>query len=303
MNKTNLSAIDMNLVLVLAALLEEASVTKAAKRIGRSQSAVSHALSRLRALLGDPLFVRSPEGMSPTPFALSLAEPVKEVLQRMESLFQSGNTFVPATDRRCFTIGFTDYTSFVFLPRLVAELERLAPKAELVVKNTSYTLGHGMVEGGEAEIVVGNFPAPPNFVREKVLYREEFVCVMNKNHPAANGQITLEQYERSRHVLVSLQGKMPGYLDKALHKLGIVRKSNVIIGHFMLVPFILQKNDAIATEPSRLIIPLAKVLGLKTCPPPFAIPPQSIKMAWHRRYDDDSSHRWLRELIHRLAES
>ncbi len=302
MNKTNLSGIDLNLIVVLAALLEERSVTRAAQALGSSQSAVSHALRRLRHLLDDPLFVRSPEGMNPTPAALGLAEPLRDILGRMEDLFLRGRRFEPARDARRFIVGFTDYTSFVFLPRLVAALERLAPAVELVVRNTSYTLGHGMLESDEAEMVVGNFPpAAPNFVRGRVLYEEEYICLMRRDHPAAGRKMTLDMYLRSEHILVSLQGTMIGYLDRAIRKLGIVRKTRFTIGHFMLVPFIILENNAIATEPSRLMIPLARTMGLKTAKPPFQIEPQPIKMLWHRRYDNDAGHRWMRELIASMA--
>ncbi|MDR1534743.1 MAG: LysR family transcriptional regulator [Planctomycetota bacterium] len=303
MNKTNLHSIDLNLVVVLAALLEEGSVTRAALRLGRTQSAVSHALGRLRTLFGDPLFVRSPEGMTPTPYALSLSKSVNDILGRMELLFGAGRVFDPSRDRRCFMVGFSDYTSFVFLPRLAARLARIAPNVELVAKYTSFTLGVGMLESGEAEIVVGNLPATlPNFIREQVLFLEEYVCAMPKTHPAARKGLTLEQFLESKHILVSLQGKMLGYLDRAIQKLGLVRKTQIIIGYFLLAPFMLLDNNAIVTEPSRMIIPLAKILGLKVSKPPFEIDPMPIKMAWHHRYDNDNGHKWMRELIAELAE-
>ncbi len=302
MNKTNLAGIDLNLIVVLAALLEEKSVTRAAQTLGSSQSAVSHALRRLRVLLDDPLFVRSPEGMLATPAALALVEPLRDILGRMEDVFLRAKRFDPARDSRCFMIGFTDYTSFVFLPRLVAALERTAPAVDLVVKNTSYTLGYDMIENDEAEIIVGNFPGSPNFIRERVLYQEEYVCLMRRDHPAAGRKMTLERYLESKHILVSLQGKMIGYLDRAIHRLGIVRKTRFTIGHFMLVPFIIMEHNAIATEPSRLMVPLARTLGLKTARPPFQIESQPIKMAWHRRYDNDAGHKWMRELIVSMAD-
>lgn len=301
MNKTNLSGIDLNLLVVLAALLEERNVTAAAHALGRSQSAVSHALRRLRMLLNDPLFIRSAEGMAPTPAALSFKEELNDVLTRVENLLTGNREFEAGRSKRCFTIGFTDYTSFVFLPNLVAALDRTAPGVELVIKNTSWTMGYEMLDKEEAEIIVGNFPAPPNSVTELELYRERFVCVMNPDHPAARGKLTRDSYQNSKHISVSLQGKMIGFLDRAIHKVGITRKSRAIIGHFTLAPYILLKTDSIATEPERIMLPMAKMLGLVAKKPPFEVEPMPIKMAWSRRYDGDEGHKWMRDLIRSLA--
>ncbi len=297
MNKSNLAQIDLNLIVVMAALLRERNVTLAAKSLNRSQSAISHALGRLRVLLDDPLFVRSPGGVAPTLAALALEPSIGAVLENADSFFGNKRRFSPERDRRAFNVGLSDYTSFLCLPKLVGELERNAPGVQLMVRNTSYSLGHGMLESGEAELVVGNFPPAPNFIRERVLFLEEYVCAMRKGHPAAGRKMTLELYRKSRHLVVSLQGNLTGYLDTAVRKLGLVRRVQVVTGHFVPVPFILLENDAIATEPSRMIMPLAKVLGLSVCKPPFRIDPLPIKMAWHRRFDNDAGHAWLRSLV------
>lgn len=296
MNESNLSRIDLNLVVVMASLLRERSVTRAAKSLGRSQSAISHALNRLRFLLGDPLFVRCPGGISPSPAALALEPAINAILENADSFFGNKRRFDPNRHKRVFTIGLSDYTSFLSLPKVVAELDKYSG-VEMVVKNTSHSLGYGMLESGEVELIVGNFPPAPSFIRERVMFLEEYVCAMRKSHPAAGRKLTLELYRTSKHLVVSLQGNRNGYLDSAILKLGLTRKVQVVTGHFVPVPFILLDNDAIATEPSRMIMPLAKVLGLAVCKPPFKIDPMPIKMAWHRRLDNDAGHGWLRSLF------
>lgn len=288
---------DLNLIIVMAALLRERSVTRAAKTLGRSQSAISHALNRLRLLLGDPLFVRCPGGVSPSPAALTLEPAINAILENADSFFGNKRRFDPKRHKRVFHVGLSDYTSFLSLPGIVAELDRYSG-VEMMVKNTSHSLGYGMLESGEVELIVGNFPPAPSFIRERVLFLEEYVCAMRKSHPAAGRKLTLDLYRNSKHLVVSLQGsRSGGYLDSAILKLGLARKVQVVTGHFVPVPFILLENDAIATEPSRMIMPLAKVLGLAVRKPPFKIDPMPIKMAWHRRLDNDAGHEWLRGLF------
>ncbi len=301
MHEFNISQIDLNLVVVMAVLLRERSVTRAARSLGRSQSAVSHALNRLRVLLRDPLFVRSPGGIAPTTAALALEPAITAILDNAQSFFGDRHRFDLRRDKRVFNVGLSDYTSFLSLPKMVAELDRDAPGVEMNVRNTSHSLGYGMLESGEVELIVGNFPPAPQYIREQVLFTEEYVCAMRKSHPAAGRKMTLELYEASKHLVVSLQGNRNGYLDTAIRKLGLTRTVQVVTGHFVPVPFILLENDSIATEPSRMILPLAKVLGLSVCKPPFKIDPMPIKMAWHRRYDNDAGHAWLRSLFTRHA--
>lgn len=297
MQRINLASIDLNLLVVFDALVGERNVTRAASRVGLTQPAASHALSRLRALFKDQLFVRSPGGMAPTPLALELADPVRAVLEGVETLFTEGDGFQPDQSDRVFTIGLSDYAAFVFLPGLAARIEREAPNVQLVVRNTSHVLGLPMIETDEVELIVGNFPDPPGHMSAEFLFHEDFVCAMRKNHPAAHAGLTAETYFEHRHLNVSLHGEPQGYLDHLVPPRGPHRDVSVTAGHFLMAPFVLQTTDTIATEPRRIMEPFAKMMGLRLIPPPIEIPPFAVTQIWHRRYDADPGHQWLRAIL------
>jgi DNA-binding transcriptional LysR family regulator len=161
MQHTNLAAVDLNLLVVFDAVMAERSVTRAALRVRLTQPAVSHALSRLRALFRDPLFVRTPAGMEPTPLALGLGPRIAAVLDEIGAILAPGRDFDPATSDRTFTVGMSDYAAAVFLPGLARRVEATAPGITLVARHTSHATGIETLDSDEALLVVGNFPDPP----------------------------------------------------------------------------------------------------------------------------------------------
>jgi DNA-binding transcriptional LysR family regulator len=302
MNAVNIANVDLNLLVVFDALIAEGHATRAAERIGLTQPAVSHALNRLRALFGDPLFVRSPRGMVPTSAALEAAPAIRSILEQVEAVLRGGQVFDPEESTRQFVLGLSDYAAFVLLPGLTARIERDAPNASLVIRNTSHGVGLSMLEEGSVELIAGNFPAPPSHMCEELLYEEDFVCAGRGSHPALANCLDLGRYLSLRHLQVSTRGDPHGYVDAVLAERGLKRKIAVTIGHFLMAPFLVDSADLVATEPRRLFGPLASRLPLRLCQPPIDIPPFRVVQAWHARHDSDPGHQWLRRVVREIAQ-
>lgn len=299
MNVIHVQGIDLNLLVVFDAVMAERHATRAAVRLGLTQPAVSHALGRLRTLLADPLFVRVPGGMTPTPLAEAMAPDVHGVLEGARAALNRERGFSPAASDRAFRVGFSDYAALVLLPGLFERMNREAPGASLVVVNTSHGEGLAMLEAGRVELIAGNFPiSPPHFSRE-TLYRERFVCAARPGHPAAAKRMTLRRYLGERHLQVSTRGDPHGYVDEVLDGMGKRRNVRLTVGQFLLASHLLAGSDLVATEPARLFGGGGLVLTL----PPFAIPPFAMETVWHSRFAGDAGHAWLRGLLRLAAAS
>jgi DNA-binding transcriptional LysR family regulator len=301
MNDINLSVVDLNLLTVFEALMAERQVTRAAARLGLTQPAVSHALGRLRALFADPLLARGKNSMQPTPRALALAPAVARALGELRALLAPEASFTPASTTRRFTLGMSDYAAFALGPKLLAGLRRAAPQATLVIRHASRAQGFAMIDSGEAELIVGNFPHPPTTLVGEVLREDELVCALRRGHPALKRRFDLHAYLAAEHLNVSLRGEASGSVDEVLAALGRQRRVVATLGHFLAVPFLLSESDLIATEPRRVMRAFAKSLGLSMRPPPFAAPPFVVTQMWHRRVADDAGHRWLRTQVRAAA--
>ncbi|OCP19196.1 LysR family transcriptional regulator [Ensifer sp. LC54] len=302
MKTINIATIDLNLLVIFDALVAEGHATRAAGRVGLTQPAVSHALNRLRALFGDPLFVRSPRGMVPTPAALDAAPAIRSILEQVEGVLRGGRAFEPEESRRQFVLGLSDYAAFVLLPRLTARIEREAPNISLVIRNTSHGVGLPMLDEGSVELIAGNFPGPPSHMREELLYEEDFVCAGRGDHPALATPLDLDGYLSLRHLQVSTSGNPHGYVDAVLAERGLKRSVAVTVGHFLMAPLLVDSSDLLATEPRRLFGTCASRLPLRFFPPPIDIPPFRVVQAWHARHDADPGHQWLRGVVREVAQ-
>jgi len=270
MQKNNLLAIDLNLLTVFEALMAERQVTRAAERLRLTQPAVSHALGRLRLLFDDPLLKRGPGGMEPTPKALTVAPAVSAALGQIRGLLAPVEAFVPERSDRRFVLGMSDYAAFTLAPRLLPELRRAAPKATLVIRHAGRAQAFAMVERGEVELIVGNFPHPPPYLSGEALAEDALVCAARRGHPALKRGFDLAGYLAADHLNVSLRGEAGGSVDEALAALGHRRRVVATVGHFLVVPFLLATSDLIATEPRRVMQRLAPSLGLSLRAPPEA---------------------------------
>jgi len=301
MQNVNLRSVDLNLLVVFDAIMAERSVTRAAERLHLTQPAVSHALSRLRALFRDPLFARTPAGLEPTPLAARLAGRLRAVLGEIGALLVPGDEFEAATSDRRYTIGMSDYAAFVFLPSLAGRLQTLAPAVRLIVRHTSHVQGLAMIDAGEAEVIVGNFPKPPNRMRAELLFKEGFLCAAHRDHPAFARPLNLPTYLALEHLHVSLRGEPSGYVDEVLARKRHRRKVAMTVGHFLVAPSIVAATDLVATEPARVMGPAAQQLGLAIQRPPVDLPEFEVVQMWSRRLATDSGHAWLRRQIAEVA--
>ena len=296
----NISAINLNLLVALDALLKERNVTRAARRTGVTQPAMSNSLAQLRELFDDPLFRRERHGLDPTPRALALEPLVAQGLACFQSALAAPR-FDPATDTRKFVLAASDYVELVLLPPLLRELGRVAPGVELEVRPWGLHEVPDALAKGEADLMIGYFDELPARHREEQLFEEEYVCIVRKAHPRVRGKLTLERYLELGHVLVSQRSDSPGSVDRALAKLGKRRQVALRVSHFLMVPVLVAETDLIAALSRRAAEPFADALGLRLLPPPLALPRSRIRHVWHEQMDADPGHRFLRELIRTVA--
>jgi DNA-binding transcriptional LysR family regulator len=296
----NLAAIDLNVLVALDAILSEASVTRAAARLGRSQPATSHALNRARELFGDPLLVRVRGALQLTPRARGLAPRIRHALAALASTMDSHTSFRPAAIESV-TIGATDYVGFVLLPHLVKALMREAPQTSVRVRNLEGREALDPLAAGLVEVALGTFPHIPAGLRAEALFDEQFVCLVRKDHRRSGARLSIDEYARLGHVLVTSPADGLGPVDHALERLGRRRRIAAYVPHFLVAPSIVAETDLVLTTGRRIAERLAAPLDLQILPPPIKLAPFVVRMVWHPRSEDESVGRWLRTLIRGAA--
>jgi DNA-binding transcriptional LysR family regulator len=291
--------IDLNLLIVLDALLDERSVSRAAARLGYTQSTTSGMLARLRDLFGDPLFVRVQRGILPTPRALSLAAPLKQLLADGRRLVVR-EVFDPATADVTFAVSANDYMQQALLVPFIKGLRRQAPRIRLAIKPPIVAgLADALAQGGlDIAVTIPQFAMSD--LPSRHLYREHYVAAVRQGHPLARGRrLSLDEFLGCDHVLVSpTGGSFEGPTDEELARIGKRRSVRYSVPSFLLVPELLQTGDLIALVPSRLV--RGNDRRLKLFKPPVDVAPFDVIAVWHPRADKDGAHRWLRT---RLAET
>ena len=298
---TDLSGINLNLVVALDALLSEANVTRAAERVGVTQSAMSHSLRQLRELLGDALLIRGRGGMVRTPRAEQLAAPLHRGLLELRRALANEPVFEPRTATRRFTLATGDYFAAALLPELLGMLGREAPGVDLVVRHLIPDQVASLMESGEVDLCVAAFPPPSPGLRQQKLFTEDFVCVVREGHPAVRKGLDLETYLRLPHVLISPRGEGAGTVDIALAALGHTRRIALRLPYFLTAPLVVVHSDHVLTAPRRLVETFTGAWPLQVLPPPVELRSFDVVQVWHERFNDDPAHRWLRGMVHRAA--
>lgn len=302
MHNAHISGFDLNLLLVLHALLEERSVSRAGKRIGLSQSATSHALSRLRGALDDQLLIRDRHGVTPTARAEAMAAPLSDALDLLESTLFATTRFEPATAKRRFHIAATDYAELLLLPALSNALARSAPEVELWVHPfTDDALD--ALERGKLDLVVGVFDPkqPARGLRAARLLDDRLVCTVRAGHPLTRGKLTLARYESAQHALIAPRGKPGGAVDDALAAQGRKRHLSLVVPHFLAAPHVVAETDLVLTLAERVARHFALRLRLRILGLPVKVPSVRLSMLWHERQQKDRGHEWLRERVEQVA--
>lgn len=304
MHDVHLASLDLNLLVALDALLAERHVTRAAARIGLSQSAMSHALSRIREVFDDPMLVRTSEGMHPTVRALALEPRLRRALGELKvALAGGGASFEPRTSRRTFSLGTTDYAGIMLLPALLEHVRREAPDIDIVVKplspDWSSALGVGAVDVVLGPARVAEHDA--HGIAHEPIWLDRFRCVVRRGHPLARQRLTVERYVAYPHVMVAPNGTRGSFIDDALSLLGHRRRVACMIPHFLVAPHLVARTDLVLTASEHVIRGHLAHLGLVDRPLPLTIAPFSLSMLWHERSTNEPGHVWLRDLLRELA--
>lgn len=294
-----LTAVDVNLLVVLRALLRECHVTRAAAQVGLSQSATSHALSRLRELYGDELLVRKGRALVPTPRARVLLPQIERGLGQLAATISGEPAWDPATARKEFTVGMVDYGQALLLGPLLKELQKQAPGVDLAVI-VSRDLNE-LLEAGTIDAAVNLSGRTPASFRTRKLFSERYVCMVRKRHPGVGAKLTLTQYLALRHLVVAPTGAPGSIVDTLLAQRGHERRVAVRVPNFLIAPHIVSSSDYVNTGPERLARHMARRYPIRLLPPPLSLPPFEIQLAWHARLDDDAAHGFLRSCITKVA--
>ena len=309
--RTVFDHIELYLIRVLLTLINERSVSRAAMQLQSTQPAVSAQLKRLRGLTGDPLLVRSGNGMAPTAVALQLAGPAAALLQEADRLFHPRarrQAFEPAASTLTFRVAASDYLDPLFLPELVAHLQRTAPQArlELLALSGDYDYRRSLA-AGEVDLVIGNWLEPPGELHLGRLMSDEIVCLVAEDHPAARGAAggrgwTVERYLASEHVAPSpLAPGARGVIDEHLDRLGLKREVAVRSAHFGLIPQMVAQSLLVLTTGRLFCSRYIEALPVRIvrCPVPF--PPLAYYQLWHDLTQASAAMRWLREQVREVA--
>lgn len=300
----NLSALDLNLLRVLDALLHERSTTKAGRRIGLSQPAVSAALSRLRHALGDPLFVRQGQRLEPTDYARALELPLREVLDRLEELLAGPPVFDPKGTNRTFKISGSDFFAEMLMPRLGDHLAQTAPGVCIQLVDLVPDNYVGTLERYEVDLALIPHADYPHWIEHRPVFVSPFVVVARKGHPGLEqaglvpgDTIPIDLFCELGHVLFSPEGKLRAMGDAALARVGRTRRVVMTVPVFSGVCAAVAGSDRVALLPRQLAMLMRDRLGLEIYEAPMPIAPALICMIWHRRASNDPAHKWLRDTI------
>lgn len=296
-----LTDMNLNLLVSLDALLSERNVTRAAKRLGVTQSAMSHSLRRLRDMFDDQLLVSGRGGMTLTPRAERLAAPLHEELRDLERVVRDEARFEPATEQRSFRIATTDFIGMLVIPTLLEILEDEAPGVDLVFCPHQHERISWLLETGEVSLALSVVPDELSTIRCKKLFNETFACLARKDHPDVRGELTLDQYLALPHALISPRSEGQGVVDRKLEELGESRRVALRVPSFAMAPMVIASTNLILTAPRRLVTMLANHLDLQVLEPPIALPSFSVMSTWHERFDQDPAHQWLREVVERAT--
>jgi DNA-binding transcriptional LysR family regulator len=288
---------DLDLLVIFDALWQERSVSKAALRLKVSQPGLSHSLNRLRGQFHDELFVRSRQGVVPTPKAIAMQKDVQAFLEIAQRIHQGTEAELQKWSGR-IRIATTDYFEHIALPQLMQKARREIPGMQIVCRPTQGVLPYSELERGEIDFAIaGFFGALPEGLLSQSIYDESYICITRKNHPLFAKGMSLNSYLKADHILVSPQGDLDGIVDTTLKKMR--KERNVVAGFsaFHSVPFVVSQTDFIATFPKRMGVALSPIFGLDFYEPPIEVPGYTLKNVWHARSNSSAVHKWFRKSI------
>jgi DNA-binding transcriptional LysR family regulator len=291
----NLRSLDLNLLLVFEAILREGSVARAAERLHLSQPAASHALGRLRLRLKDQLFVRTPAGLVPTPRAERLALPVRRALDELQFALEP-EVFSPATSERGFTLALNNFGAIAFAAPLVGECLRQGPGIRLSLRPSGTLDVANLLERGELDLVISAREAPADRFAAEALFVDRYVAAMRRGHPAVTRRLDLENFAKLPRLVISSSGEDVGFVDAELAAHGQARPA-AFEAPYLSAGSILAQSEMVAVLGCRIAEEFRRSYAIEIKELPFKSPELRSIMLWHRRFDDQPAHRWLRELV------
>ncbi|WP_394840929.1 LysR substrate-binding domain-containing protein [Pendulispora brunnea] len=287
--------LDLNLLVTLEALLVEQNVTKAAARLHLSQPAVSAQLSRLRDVFEDPLLIPAHRGMTPTARGLELLDPLRHALDQVRAIVATERTFHPAKAKLTITIACTDYVQAAVVMPLVMDLRRKAPGVRVAVRHLDLDQLEAQMARGDVDLALMTPQVAPPSLRTRHLFDERYVLIGRRNHPGLRHGITLDEFARLEHVIVSLRGgAFVTPVDDTLTALGRSRHVVFSAASFLFVPEIVAQSDFVALVPERLVRDRIDRLKIVEFPPAEGF---AVGMVWHERTQGHTGHRWIRDAI------
>lgn len=311
LNAAQLLRIDLSLLVMFDAVLEERHVARAAEKLNLTPSAVSHGLNRLRRLMKDPLFLKTPKGVAPTERALALAAPIAEILVRVDGVISTAGPFDPRSAERRFVIGAPDAISTTFITPLLELLQREGPRIDVRIlqlmpqhfgKPTNQVWHSTLAELDTQRLDLAVLPIGPLTPRftEALLFEEDFVVTMRRDHPFARAP-TLKSYLAMRHMLVSAIGDAYGVVDEKLAKRGFSRRIALTVPNFMMALAQLAETDLIATLPRHLVMRHAARFGLESAPVPFPWQADPVRVVASKAAMADAGIAWMFDAIRRCV--
>lgn len=296
----DLRAVNLNLLAAFATLYDARSVTRAARRAGVTQSAMSNSLAQLRRLFDDPLFLRTARGIEPTPRADALAAPIRRGLLAFSEALMTPS-FDPRTAERTFAVATSDYVELVLIPIVLRLLAEEAPGIRIEVRPWGLHEVPPLLATGEADLMIGYYDRVPPNHRDSILFEERYVCVLRQGHPRVKRRLTLAAWTSIPHVLVSQKAGTTGSVDRALRAVGRSRTIGARVSHFLLVPPLVARTDMVAAIGERVALAFAEPFGLRVFEAPIALPVGRVGMVHHVERETDPAHRYLREVVARAA--
>ncbi|SJZ39591.1 DNA-binding transcriptional regulator, LysR family [Enhydrobacter aerosaccus] len=300
----NWRRLDLNLLVVFDAVMQERSATRAAEKLNMSQPAVSHALARLRTALRDDLFVRTPEGMEPTPQAERLAPSVRQALADLRAALDGARDFEPAEVERRFVVSVNNYAALVIAPALAATVSREAPFVTLDLRPSGTINIAEQLDRGDIDLALGSLAAPAERFSDLRLFEDRFACVLRRDHPLLRSRKTIDVPSLATlpHLELSSTGDGTKFIDDELARFGLERRI-ALRAPLLSTAGILAQSDMVAVMAERAALVFADRVPLEVVALPFTSPRLTVAMLWHRRVDDQPAHSWLRSLVTRLSRS
>jgi DNA-binding transcriptional LysR family regulator len=289
---------DLNLLPIVIALYDELSVSRAARGLGMSQPAVSKALRRLRDTFDDPLFVRGPSGIVPTPRAHAIVRAARPHLLHLQEDLLKGERFDPATSTRPIVLGLSDIAEMAFLPSILDHFRVHAPRSPVRTATVADVELAAGLEKGDVEVAAGYFPAlaQRNF-RQRRLSKHGFACLMRTKHPLWRSRLSVSAYLAADHIVIRREGRSQELVERFIERRKMRRKVAMYTSNVLSVPFIVMDTELVATLPYAVVTRFASLTTrVAAALPPFDLT-YDLKLHWHRRFDNDPRSIWLREQL------